>query len=807
MSINRQSKKIKINKEVLSKKTSKISYAVILLGFISSILTNTINIESGILVDIFYAFKILGILGFFFLAFVLLNFINFLGFDRHKVMGLAIGLSIAVAFILTFQYTTLLNSIEEFSIDARFRLSSFEIQSKDVSSGVILQNINPKAHPAIKIIGIDQTTVNEYQGYPFPWQYYVNLLNSLNGSNYNTVMFDIFFLDEIKNNFGLLTLIENIRYEVLETLYTNKKNKSISLSYNDMLYSSSYFSDVLKENQKAIVDYPFETGLSDKEYLESSEYKSRLEQLKKFTLSKIIPTDFDNSTEWVNHPEPPLAEIGNAVQCIGFANIRKHDTGVNRTIPLVIKWENQYYPSIDLCIIARYYGIDYKKDIEIEMGKHIKIKNIPNKKIKIGPTPKETDIMYRPNKEREITIPIDEEGFMFVNFIGGPWSFPSHSFVNIAEAGEGAFAEDDPFSNMILLTAMYYATGVAKDIHAGPFGEMAGIEHHANAINTILTQDFMNMASNWFNFFIYLFIGLAIGYTAPRYNMKKVIIGVIVFLILFIAETFTVFNFFNFVHHFIAPILEMSVVLIAITAYKVLTEEENVKYIRSTFSKFVSKDVVNELMANPESLKLGGEKKEITVFFSDIRGFTGMSEALTPEDLVHLLNDYLSAMTEIILGYKGTIDKYMGDAIMAFWGAPLQQKEHAYLACLASLKQMQELKKLQEKWAEKKLPVIDIGIGLNTGFSVAGNMGSSHRMDYTVMGDSINLGSRLEGTNKMYGTNIIISEYTYEKVKDKIIARELDSIRVKGKIEPVTIYELIDIKNEEDYANYIAKEI
>ncbi|MCS7084445.1 MAG: adenylate/guanylate cyclase domain-containing protein, partial [Aquificaceae bacterium] len=232
------------------------------------------------------------------------------------------------------------------------------------------------------------------------------------------------------------------------------------------------------------------------------------------------------------------------------------------------------------------------------------------------------------------------------------------------------------------------------------------------------------------------------------------------------------------------------------------TEEENVKYIRSTFSKFVAKDVVNELLANPDALKLGGEKKEVTVFFSDVRGFTTISETLSPENLVQLLNEYLSIMTDLIISYRGTIDKYMGDAIMAFWGAPIPNEEHAYYACIASLAQLEELKKLQQRWVEQGYPVIDIGIGLNSGYAVVGNMGSSHRMDYTVMGDTINLGSRLEGTNKQYGTRIIISEFTYAKVKDRVYVRELDIIRVKGKNEPVKIYELLDLVHPEDMIKY-----
>ncbi|MCX8000155.1 MAG: adenylate/guanylate cyclase domain-containing protein, partial [Leptospiraceae bacterium] len=299
-----------------------------------------------------------------------------------------------------------------------------------------------------------------------------------------------------------------------------------------------------------------------------------------------------------------------------------------------------------------------------------------------------------------------------------------------------------------------------------------------------------------------LFLGLTIAHFQTRY---QVYIG-------FTALFITVLAYFGiacylFVKDWIIPLpsllISLVTIFVSITGYKILTEEENVKYIRNTFSKFVSQDVVNELLKDPDKIALGGARREITVFFSDVRGFTTLSESLTPEELVQLLNEYLSVMTDIIIELKGTIDKYMGDAIMAFWGAPVPLEEHAYYACVASIKQVLKLKELQESWKQRNLPTIDIGIGLNTGPAVVGNMGSSHRMDYTCMGDTVNLGSRLEGSNKMYGTRIIMSEYTYERVKDKVYARELDLVQVKGKTHPVRIYELIGLVNDEDMTRLI----
>jgi len=193
---------------------------------------------------------------------------------------------------------------------------------------------------------------------------------------------------------------------------------------------------------------------------------------------------------------------------------------------------------------------------------------------------------------------------------------------------------------------------------------------------------------------------------------------------------------------------------------------------------------------------LGGEKRNITIFFSDIRGFTTISEKLKPEELVHLLNEYLTEMTTIILKNRGVVDKYMGDAIMAFWGAPLDQPNHAELACLTSLEMMEKLKELQKKWKEQGIPSFDIGIGLNSGDAIVGNMGSSSRFDYTAMGDNVNIASRLEGLNKSYKTNILISENVYKRVKGKFKTKKLGYVTVKGKKKEISICELLSRKKK-----------
>ena len=222
-----------------------------------------------------------------------------------------------------------------------------------------------------------------------------------------------------------------------------------------------------------------------------------------------------------------------------------------------------------------------------------------------------------------------------------------------------------------------------------------------------------------------------------------------------------------------------------------LTEGRQRRVLRAAFDKYMSAEVVDEIMRNPESIKLGGEKKELTVFFSDVAGFTTISEKLDPEDLVFLLNEYLSSMTDIILRYRGNVNKYLGDGIMAIFGAPRGEPTHASLACFAALENQAALARLREGWTARGYPEMVARIGINSGPLVVGNMGSQARMEYTVMGDSVNLASRLEGANKFYATLILLGPRTYELAKPDIEAREVDILRVKGKLEPVVVYELL----------------
>ena len=206
-------------------------------------------------------------------------------------------------------------------------------------------------------------------------------------------------------------------------------------------------------------------------------------------------------------------------------------------------------------------------------------------------------------------------------------------------------------------------------------------------------------------------------------------------------------------------------------------------------------EVINELMTDPSRLKLGGQRKELSILFSDIRDFTSISEKMDPEELTHFLGEYFSRMTAVVLEHRGVVDKYIGDAVMAFWGAPVPEKNHAKQAVATALVMAAELKKLNEENKQKGWPEIKIGIGINSGEVVVGNMGSEKRFDYTVIGDNVNLASRLEGLNKTYQTSILISESTADEVKNLFTLRELGVTQVKGRQAAVKIFEVLAEKN------------
>ncbi|MEK9136082.1 MAG: adenylate/guanylate cyclase domain-containing protein, partial [Bacteroidota bacterium] len=334
---------------------------------------------------------------------------------------------------------------------------------------------------------------------------------------------------------------------------------------------------------------------------------------------------------------------------------------------------------------------------------------------------------------------------------------------------------------------------------------MYGVEIHANVIENVLRNDFITKQSTTTEVLAVFFFTIVTFLVTSGLKSSKTRHAFLVELngfLFVLAEVFVVgyaalilFNKHNYLLTAISPILAVLAGYVSSTVYHFVVERKQRMLIKSMFSTYVNPTVVEELIVNPEKLKLGGERRELTVLFSDIEGFTTLSEGMPPEQLVGLLNEYLSAMTEIIFRKDGTLDKYEGDAIMAFWGAPIPQPDHALRACLSALEMQEKLHSIRSEWRQQEKPALNVRVGINTGEMVVGNMGGMGKFDYTVIGDSVNLASRLEGANKQYKTGIMVSERTYELVQGKIRGRELDLIAVKGRSAPLKIFELLRLND------------
>lgn len=326
------------------------------------------------------------------------------------------------------------------------------------------------------------------------------------------------------------------------------------------------------------------------------------------------------------------------------------------------------------------------------------------------------------------------------------------------------------------------------DIVTTPFNQMPGVVLNANEVQTLIDGTFFHDVNRSVSYGIIALIFLCVSFAVANLKrLRTLIMTLVIILFAILVEASIAFGF-----HIITPIfyelLALVIALIASLAYGYISTAKEKAFIKNSFQYYLTPHVIEQILKDPEKLKLGGEKRNMTILFSDIRGFTTISEALTPEELTQLLNDYLSAMTDIIMEENGVVDKYIGDAIMAFWGAPLDNPVHATDACRSAVLMM---KRLREFNTQSKIP-LNIGIGLNTGDVVVGNMGSRKRFNYTVMGDEVNLASRLESLTKYYRVSILVTEQTREACLDEALRfRELDLVIVKGKKEPKKIFELI----------------
>ena len=341
----------------------------------------------------------------------------------------------------------------------------------------------------------------------------------------------------------------------------------------------------------------------------------------------------------------------------------------------------------------------------------------------------------------------------------------------------------------------------STDIGINPFDtKYPNVGTHASLANTILTRDFLSETSIWVSVIVAVILTAALVFASRNTKPLFTIITGVLASVAVLGVDLAVFSFFGIYVPVLPPLLSIFFTFLALTFIQFLDTEREKGFIRNAFSHYLSEDVIKDIVGNPDKLKLGGELRHMTAMFTDIKGFSTISEKLTPVSLVKLLNEYLTAMSDIILDLGGTIDKYEGDAIISFFGAPLDLPGHALLACQAAVRMKKIESEINVRFLQDALAPSNLltRMGINTGEMVVGNMGTVKKMNYTIMGDSVNLAARLEGVNKQYGTWLCISEDTMNEVKEGVIVRRLDRIRVVGKTQPIRIFELVDEKGSLD---------
>ncbi|MCH8523483.1 MAG: adenylate/guanylate cyclase domain-containing protein [Balneolales bacterium] len=420
-------------------------------------------------------------------------------------------------------------------------------------------------------------------------------------------------------------------------------------------------------------------------------------------------------------------------------------------------------------------------------------------------------------------IPLWDNSNFFINYSGYPGSFPEFNFSDVIDTYDfftlnededfqiNAF--DDPdfgllyqdvFRDKIVLVGATMPE--LHDFYPTPFapnGNMPGYESHANALQTILSGSFITRPALGVTFLIIVLFGIFATVLMTYTDFR---IGTLVWLLLLGGYLYLVFFLFagrGFLLETTGPVLALIFGYGSSVGYRYINEQQEKKRIRSMFGTYVSPEVVNYIISSGQMPKLGGERSFITAFFSDIQGFSAFSEKLSPEELVELMNEYLTAMTDILIEEGGTLDKYIGDAIVAIFGAPVKLEHHAWHACSTAVRILHRQAELREKWQSEgdKWPEIvhhmQTRIGLNSGEVITGNMGSQKRFNYTMMGDDVNLAARCESGAKSYGVYAMVTKATRDlalKYSDGIVFRELDKIVVKGRTKPEIMYELVDFQ-------------
>ena len=623
--------------------------------------------------------------------------------------------------------------------------------------------------PHIVIVAIDQATLERLGSWPFSRLEYVRLLEQLNAHGARAVGFDINFpKPDAKSG---LSAVGQAREEYLARTPAARRDPAYLARLGEMALEAdtdARFAEALRAAGNVALGYFFFPSRAEVRFVDAAaqEEADGLLAFSSYTTRGV--------TDPSGNPPPPLAKIFTGEEGylaetnlpafteaagfrVGFFNFVADADGIFRRAPLVMAYrgawrgsaaaEPDFYPSLDIQILRQYLGVPEHETVLLT--------NVAGVEgVQLG----------------ERHIPTDPDGRMLVHYQGGPFTYPHVSFADVVEGKSppGLFRD-----KIVLVGPTALAIG---DFRPTPFAESShsGVEIHANVLDTVLSGRFLHRRDREkiIDLALVLLFGVALGgvlaVVPPRWSTLVAVAAAAAFGF----AAYAALAWFQSWLNVVVP----GGVLVAnfggVTAFRLLFEEREKRKVRSAFQQYIPPGVITELLRHPEQLSLGGVERQLTILFSDIRGFTALSEKLTPLELTSFLNGYTDEMTDIIFSHWGTLDKFEGDAIMCFWGAPYEQDDHFLRACHASLAMSRRMDELRAAWRAEGKPDINIGLGLNTGRVVVGNMGSRKRFNYTVLGDPVNLAARLEGVNKEYSTRILASEFTYRAAADPLAVLE-----------------------------------
>lgn len=705
---------------------------------------------------------------------------------RHRVSFL-ISVVITLGAISLYIYTY----IAEHSSPLLVFVERLELNALDTRFRIRPRNLTPP-DPRIVIVDIDQHSQEVLGKWPFSRTNFGDMLDVLREDGAKVVAFDVTFdkpdqtaapiralwAELAKRKKAGETLDPKLEHEVLRLAAEFDADKRFGAAINrfgPVVLGNFFFSkEELQETDAATLNQ-----YADLVQWYSVGQNSLNPPTGKQDFQALV-SRYDAEDAWFTATVANIPELinpdANGPATMGFFNVLPDKDGVLRRGLLVLPFSRSANPGE-----AELYG-----SLEVQAVR-----------LYLGVKPEETTVNYNQTGvvsvqfADKLLVKPDSIGRLAINYRGRDHTYPYYSIADVVQKK----VAHGTFRDKIVLVGPS-ATGIA-DLRTPPYGGITypGVEVHANVIDNMLNHSSLvrgakqELLDLGLIFFLGIPVGIWMALIAPRWMWFGV--SLLVPLAMFIYLAFLQGWWLNFS----VPALTLSANVLLVSLYRALFEEKEKRRVRSAFGQYLSPEVIRRLLMNPRLVE--PKKTSISVMFSDIRGFTTISEKLDAQDLAIFLNQYLSDMTRLVFENQGTLDKYIGDAVMAFWGAPFEEEGHATRACNTALRMMDRVREMQKVWESEGKPHLDIGIGLNTGVASVGNMGSALRYGYTALGDAVNLSSRLEGLNKDYGTHILANETTYAAAKkDGFVFRELDLIRVKGKLEPVMIFELIGRENE-----------